>query len=241
MKQSVLNDVSLCAIVRDEIMNPAGGIEDFIRCTIPYVEAAIVLDTGSKDGTWEKLQELQREYPRMEIFQEQFTDYAGMRNLALGRVKTSMVLVLDADERLFPEDFRELAKLVNSMKRQKRTIGINLVFWWVRPNKRKDFRGGGHNPRLFRILPDIHFRNHRDRSKEYLYLGDFMIRREHGLCLDSPVEIKHFAPSSISYATKIEYWYDGIVDKGRAGAVAPSEVAGFGRWKKLNPRRAQFA
>ena len=32
----VLPDTSLCAIVRDEKMNPAGGVVDFVDSTMPF-------------------------------------------------------------------------------------------------------------------------------------------------------------------------------------------------------------
>ena len=48
-QEIVIPDTSLCAIVRDEITNSAGGIIDFIDTTIPYLESAIVVDTGSVD------------------------------------------------------------------------------------------------------------------------------------------------------------------------------------------------
>ena len=54
----VLPDVSLAAIVRDEIMNPAGGIVDFVESVIPFLEEAVIVDTGSVDGTREALEEL---------------------------------------------------------------------------------------------------------------------------------------------------------------------------------------
>ncbi len=95
MKDSpvILKDVSLCAIVRDEMLNSAGGIEDFVRSTLPFVASAVIIDTGSKDGTWEKLQELRGEYPHPEVFQRQFRDFASSRNFALSKVKTELVLV----------------------------------------------------------------------------------------------------------------------------------------------------
>lgn len=34
----VLKDISLCAIIRDEMMNPAGGITRFVNSHVPFVE-----------------------------------------------------------------------------------------------------------------------------------------------------------------------------------------------------------
>lgn len=56
----VLPNTSLCSIVRDELMNPAGGIKDFMECIVPYVERAVIVDTGSLDGTREVLEEAKK-------------------------------------------------------------------------------------------------------------------------------------------------------------------------------------
>nr|MBP7708770.1 hypothetical protein [Candidatus Pacearchaeota archaeon] len=55
-KRTILPDTSLCAIVRDEIINPAqlpgkSGIRSFVESHVPYVEQAVIVDTGSVDGT----------------------------------------------------------------------------------------------------------------------------------------------------------------------------------------------
>ena len=242
MKDSpvILKDVSLCAIVRDEMMNSAGGIEDFVRSTLPFVTGAVIVDTGSKDGTWEKLQELKGDYPCLEIFQRRFRDFAFSRNFALSKVKTGMVLVLDADERLFEDDFRALARLVNLMGYQKRKIGISLVFWWVYLDRCEDFRGGGHNPPVFRIIPGIHYKNLNGNSSEYLYFRDSRVCQQPEICLQGSTVIKHFCPSRAAQRKKHDSWYR-VVDEGRGDKVAPSETPDFDAWKELNPRRREFA
>ena len=47
MKNIVLNNVTLVAIVRDEMINPAGGIEDFVNLAVPFVEKAVIVYTRS--------------------------------------------------------------------------------------------------------------------------------------------------------------------------------------------------
>jgi hypothetical protein len=39
---------------------------------------------------------------------------------------------------------------------------------------------------------------------------------------------------------KCDFWYR-IVDAGMGDKIAPSESTGFEVWKKINPRRRQFA
>ena len=103
-----LPDTSLCAIVRDEIVNPEGGIVDFGDSTVPFVEKAVILDTGSVDGTYETLLGLSELYPHLHVFQHGFEGYGPSRNRALKKIDTELVLVLDADERLTEDDFRTL-------------------------------------------------------------------------------------------------------------------------------------
>lgn len=74
MSELMMPDVSLCAIVRDEAMNPAGGVVKFIDAHMPYVEEGVVVDTGSIDGTREILEEMQAKYPHLKIFDRVLMD-----------------------------------------------------------------------------------------------------------------------------------------------------------------------
>jgi len=67
---------SLCAIVRDEIQNPTGGVEDFLAWTLPFVEEAVVVDTGSIDGTKEILTRAQEIYPHLKVYDPTFEGFA---------------------------------------------------------------------------------------------------------------------------------------------------------------------
>src|SRR3989338_11169897 len=83
MERIILPNTALCAIVRDELMNPAGGIENFVRLNVPHVEEAVIVDTGSVDGTREKLEELREQYPHMKVFDHPFDGFANSRNYSL--------------------------------------------------------------------------------------------------------------------------------------------------------------
>ena len=95
----VLKDTSLCTIVRDEIDNPAGGVVDFVDSVMPYVEEGVVLDTGSTDGTRGALEDLQKKYSNLRVFDRAFDGFASSRNYALRGVRTKRAFVLDADDR----------------------------------------------------------------------------------------------------------------------------------------------
>ena len=83
---TVLKDTSLCAIVRDEKMNPAGGVERFLRSHLPYVEEVVVVDTGSVDGTRQILAGLEKEFAHLKVYDAVFRSYAQARNISLKKM-----------------------------------------------------------------------------------------------------------------------------------------------------------
>lgn len=82
-KRVILSDCALCAIVRDEKMNPAGGIKKFVDSHVPFVEEAVIVDTGSIDGTREILEELESQYPNLKVHDIKFKGFADARNYSL--------------------------------------------------------------------------------------------------------------------------------------------------------------
>src|SRR3989344_6201306 len=93
-----LQDITLTMIVRDELMNPAGGLLPMLEYHLPHFPEAVVLDTGSVDGTRQLLEEMRREYPQLGVYDATFEGYGPARNTANGYVKTKYTLMLDADE-----------------------------------------------------------------------------------------------------------------------------------------------
>ena len=81
--------ISLCMIVKDE----APWLVDCIARVSPFVDQIVIVDTGSTDGTPEVARKL-----GVELFTEQFVDFAQARNAALARTSQDWVLVLDVDE-----------------------------------------------------------------------------------------------------------------------------------------------
>lgn len=113
-----LPSVCLVAIVKNEETNPAGGIVDYLDSILPFVPFAVIVDTGSTDGTLALLRQAAAErYPWLRVRQCAFSDFATARNrsLALARaavreagVAVGTALVLDADERLTPAGLMRL-------------------------------------------------------------------------------------------------------------------------------------
>lgn len=92
--------VSLCMIVKDE----GFFIEDCLSSARPYVDEIVVVDTGSTDNT----REIAR--PLADTLAD-FTwidDFASARNAAIELATAAWILVLDADERIHPDDFVRL-------------------------------------------------------------------------------------------------------------------------------------
>lgn len=63
----IVPNVEVCVIICDELQNPAGGIGDLVDSTIQLVGGMTILDTGSKDGTKEKLGELSEQYLNLRV------------------------------------------------------------------------------------------------------------------------------------------------------------------------------
>ncbi|MBR9675697.1 glycosyltransferase [Candidatus Woesearchaeota archaeon] len=191
MKEIVLPDTSLCAIVKDELMNPAGGIRDFIETTAPFVERAIILDTGSTDGTFEELEDLRRKHSNLEVVEGSwYNDFGMARNQALEHVETSNVLVLDADERIRKEDFKKLISLLKEKPLgENGLIGYDFGCLNIYYDNVVEVEEDLHNPRLFKKHPMI---TYFDAVGERLRIGKYLVIKLDGATIDSETNILHF-------------------------------------------------
>ncbi len=240
-----LPDTSLCAIVRDEMMNPAGGIADFIESTVPFVEQAVIVDTGSKDGTRQALFAARQRYPTLSVATTLFNDYASARNLSLEHVRTRYALVLDADERLTRDDFRELGALMH----ERPAHAYNFQVIDVHPNG-EETKAEGHNPRLFVTNEQFRYTNLNARYSEILRLGEGNDKPqveclwEHDrrfVVVLTDIRIKQFLASPAAQWKKRVDWYGGAF--GRGGdefPKAPSDVPSFREWKMYNQQRERY-
>jgi glycosyltransferase involved in cell wall biosynthesis len=232
MTNIILSNVSLCAIVRDEIMNPAGGIADFLECHMPFVGAGAVIDTGSLDGTREALERARGKYPQIRVYDHRFRDFADARNHSLAQVQTPYALVLDADERLSKEDFERLKEILNQNPDE---VGFKLLLEEIREGS--DFpHYGEHNPRLFRADKGFLYINQNRNAAEHLHIpeGKSMVIYH---SRDTDVKIKHFLPECYAGMLKYADWYSKLNGK---EIPAPSQTQYFSSWKKFNPQRANF-
>ena len=228
MAKIVLPDTSLCAIVRDELDNPAGGIKDFVDSAMPFLEAGVIVDTGSKDVTRESLEELKTKYPPLKVYDHLFDGFAVSRNFSIKKVQTKKALVLDADERLTKENFKKLTEILRA--KPKKYYDFKCLY--VYPD-RKNKEGFIHNPRLFEISQNLFYEDFLWEHLVYktLHMGILPPGKEIN------VWIKHFLPPALGVLGKTEDFYEEL-EKGRI--VVPSETPSFKLWKQRNPKRADY-
>ncbi len=240
-KRIILPDTSLCAIVRDEMINPAqlpgkSGIRSFVESHVPYVEQAVIVDTGSIDGTRQELEQLAHEFPNLRVYDRPFDDYASARNDSLKRVKTKRALVLDVDELIIRRDLKDLTKTLLEYGSQ--FIGIRIINVGDRGDT---YEGGGHNPRLF-DKSGVKFINKDGKMWEFLHkknINPFSSKTE-AICTDFYVGvIFHFLPIPLDgtrpLILKNSHWYSV-----RDFSEPPSIRTGFKYWKQPNPHREKY-
>ena len=230
-----LKDTCLCAIVRDEKVNPAGGILDYIESTVPYVESAVIVDTGSIDGTREILEEAQGKYPHLVVADKVFAGFADARNYSLEFGKkegTKYSIVLDADERLTPKDFSELDRFVGVSQGEVYRFEFQHIDSFGQETTspswcRRMFLLGNGPSFSGGIYEAFHIA---------LSLSS----------IDVPVKIKHFLSSRFGKDAKSK-WYqslreqlDSHVMATPIGGLQPATYAGFSLWKEPNPHREKF-
>ncbi|PIN90470.1 hypothetical protein COU60_01440 [Candidatus Pacearchaeota archaeon CG10_big_fil_rev_8_21_14_0_10_34_76] len=223
MEDVVLPDTTLCAIVRDEVMNPAGGVLRFLRSVMPHVVEGIVVDTGSIDGTRELLERAKRDFPNLKVFDYEFNGYAESRNFSLKFCETERALILDADELILQEDYPRIAR---TLKRAPCAARWDFDF--------KDvfdfgvYDGSGHPTRLFDV------KNNNFHNVESEWHGEFLDYRGDPSWMG--VDIFHFSPPSNGLISKIKEWYG----QGSLPLEPPSKTNGFSSWKPFRPARNNY-
>ncbi|MCR4327705.1 MAG: glycosyltransferase [Nanoarchaeota archaeon] len=220
-KKVVLPDVSLCAIVRDEKVNPAGGIKRFVESHVPYVEEAVIVDTGSIDGTREVLEELELKCKNLKVYDRKFIGFADARNFSLSKANTKYALVLDADELLTHKTPFNDWKIIKNVLEKKGEV-YHFSFNHILPSGQL-IEPGEWKERLFKI--------------EGTQFSGICGERHYRRGLESGVSIKHFLQSKIPKVLKWENFYNKLEDEIIKKNISPSQVDGFNEWKEYNPRR----
>ena len=87
-----------------------------------FAPHVLVVDSGSEDGTREAASAA-----GAEVTLHPFTDYAGQRNVGLGRVRTEWALMIDADERVSPALAAEILEAIDRAKAQPKVGAFRLL------------------------------------------------------------------------------------------------------------------
>jgi glycosyltransferase involved in cell wall biosynthesis len=146
-------------IVKDE----AFFIQECLESATPFVDEIVVVDTGSTDGT----RDIAARYADTLLDFTWIDDFSAARNAGLAAATGDWILVLDADERIAPDDFPRLREAAKSAKAdgyyliQRNYSDEELELEW-RPAPADDpfargWRGYRENPimRLFRRAEGI--------------------------------------------------------------------------------------
>lgn len=196
------NGICLLGMVKDEMVNPAGGIEDYIHSHLPYVDRAVIVDTCSTDGTWEMLNGLRKDYPHLSVHSRPFDGYASTRNYNFSMAQKlgyEWLLTLDGDERLTPEGFQKLRDRKGSA-----TSDISHLYFGF-TNIHPDGSTGSTpilNQRLVRN-GEFHFEG---KGLEAEFLTHVEKGYNLGICMNANTDIIHFLPSEKQRNDK-DKWY----------------------------------
>ena len=208
--------------------------------TLPYVEEAVVVDTGSVDGTREILKEMQSKYQHLRVYDHKWKGFADARNRSLEEARTKRVLILDADEIIADED-----KSISGAFRTLNLLARNTTNYHI-TSEHIGFPGEGYRSSTTSTLrflsePDklsyggIVFEDLKNIG--YIDLTSSIIK--------NGVRIRHFLPRKELSRKKSKFWYGPfhLVERGEAEFTDrhPIEFANRDGWKEYNPRRDEFS
>lgn len=198
-----LQDVCLCAIVKNEKINPAGGIVDYIDSVVPYVGAAVIIDTGSTDGTREILDKCSNKYSNLKIFDREFKGFSDARNYSIFEGKKSdrkYAFFLDADERLSGSDFEKLNHVTNKFGSGVYSFDFYHISF---ENGKRDYSPTWHN-RLVSFVSNPIFKRKVYETLDTTAIQEFF----------TGIHIKHFLPSKDIRFQKLD-WYKSMDPYGK--------------------------
>jgi len=219
--QLILKDTTLLMMVRDELINPAGGIYPMLSMQAPLYEQAIVVDTGSKDGTRQLLEQLATEIPNLSVYDIPFEGFGLTRNKAGKLPETRWILFLDADELVTKNNARELATF---SERNPFLAGVDIPIYNVTPEMGETV-SGGWNPRLYQ----------KDMAKRFDNLVYEVLTVEGCTEEAQHTKLLHFKPVGSDGCDNKRSWYRNI-NYHLDSNSSPSDDPEFLSWKLPDPK-----
>jgi glycosyltransferase involved in cell wall biosynthesis len=217
----ILKDTTLLMMVRDELINPAGGIYPMLSMQAPLCEQAIVVDTGSKDGTRQILEQMATDIPNLAVYDIPFDGFGLTRNKAGKLPKTKWIMFLDADELITEDNAHELALF---SEKNPFLAGIDIPIYNIIPGWGETL-SGGWNPRLYQKQLAKRFDN---LVYEVLTVEGCTEEAEHAKLL-------HFKPVGSEGERNKKRWYRNISYHLDSNS-SPSEDRDFLSWKLPDPK-----
>lgn len=234
-----LENVAGQTIICDGIKNPAGDLRRFVNHYCTHLKEVWMQDTGSKDGTYKLLRELQSEYPNLHLpIPIKFKGFSHARNhllqKTLGASNCEWRLVMDRDE-LFPSKKPEdsFAKINEIIKKNNLEVfAFKRIEVYPNGNLKTPFKA--IFPRLF------------NRSSNLKYLMDvWEVLEVPGRIIPTEVYFYHFNPTLRAFEEKLKNWYkrqgfeENFPTTLREG-LTPSQVKGYKEWTAFNPQRDNY-
>jgi glycosyltransferase involved in cell wall biosynthesis len=155
----MIKDLTIHMMVKNE----ERYIRQTLRSTLPYVEHAIIIDTGSTDKTIEYIEELIKNYNNVTFLKFNVAkdsinwdgnhlnqELTNLRNKMLEMTKTKYCLQVDGDE-IYPESSIRALDGAMAFLNNKNTIGIMLNIKWCTSNYEYDHPGPF--PKTLRVFP----------------------------------------------------------------------------------------
>ncbi len=195
-----MKTLSLCIIVK----NGEKYIEQCIESVFQAVSEVIVVDTGSTDNT---LACIQRFHPQ--IFHYEWDDnFANARNFSLQQATCDFILVLDADEVLYPEDLPKLIALLETTTAD----GISILFHNFTDEKSEEIFNTHIGLRLFKkhnrnipILQTMLDKNPNDAFHLFNMGNEYMSLEDYTKALDYFEKADQHKDISMAYSPHLIY------------------------------------
>jgi len=190
--------LTLIYVVHDEILT----LPESLHMMDGLTDNIVVLDTGSKDGTYEWC----KSRKKIRTFQHQWEDnFSIARNLALSYCDTPFALMLDADEIIDKNHFGLIHSLIlNEYTEAYRFKVLNFLEdpRWVKSPKILY----GETIRLFRNSEDVRYNGRRVHEKLQGFDPDLIIT--------TPIQLLHFQFKTYLYKNVTEKgaYYRALID-----------------------------